>query len=302
MPEFAARLAATYSIVARDPESGDLGVGVQSHYFAVGAVVPWAEAGVGAVATQSFVEPGYGPRMLARLRRGEAPEQALAALGTVDDGSALRQVAVVDARGRAAAHTGTLCIPVAGGELGPDFAAQGNMLRAEAVWRALGPAFAKAEEPLAERLLAALDAAEAAGGDARGRQSAALLVVSGERSDEPWQGRSVDLRVDDHPQPLDELRRLLRIRRAAERFEVARERLGRGDLAGALADVEAARALQPENVEFLFWTGVALANHGRRDEARALLREACAAEPGWRVLASGLVARGLLPDDPGLLA
>lgn len=210
----------TYSLVARDPETGELGVAVQSRSFGTGRVVPWAAAGVGAVATQSFSEPGYGPRGLALMREGATPAAALAELLESDPLRDFRQVAFVDARGKTAIHTGSACIPASGSRSGEGFSAQGNMLRSDEVWQAAADGFAGATGALAERLLAGLDAAEAAGGDFRGMQAGAILVVSAEGSGEIWGDRTVDVRVDDHAEPLAELRRLLRL-------ELAQGRLGR---------------------------------------------------------------------------
>lgn len=203
----------TYSIVARDPETGELGVAVQSRAFGTGAVCPWALPGVGAATTQSFTEISYGPRGLELLAAGRSPREALDELLAADDRQAFRQVAYVDAKGRAAAHTGDACIPACGHRVGENVSGQGNMLASNEVWPALVDAFERAAGPLALRLLDALDAAEAAGGDFRGRQAGGLLVVSGNRDDPPW-SRVVDVRVDDHPEPLRELRRLYELQRA----------------------------------------------------------------------------------------
>ncbi|HWQ29053.1 MAG TPA: DUF1028 domain-containing protein, partial [Dehalococcoidia bacterium] len=205
--------AHTYSIVARDPATGALGVAVQSHYFSVGSIVSWAEAGVGAVATQSIANVDYGPRGLALMREGLSASQALSALLENDPGRDVRQVAMVDARGGVAAHTGTRCIPAAGHLSGDGFSVQANLMANDSVWPAMRDAFERSDGELADRLLAALEAAQNAGGDIRGQQSAALLVVSGERSHEPWRGRLFDLRVEDHPEPVAELKRLVRLRR-----------------------------------------------------------------------------------------
>ena len=210
------RPVSTYSIVARDATTGELGVAVQSHWFSVGAVVPWAASGVGAVATQSFVEVSYGPQGLAAMRRGLAAGAALRELVEQDDHAAVRQVAFVDAQGRTAAHTGESCIPGAGHLSGDGYSVQANLMLTDAVPQAMAAAYENSTGPLAERLMAALDAAQNAGGDIRGRQSAALLVVRGTPSDKPWTDRLVDLRVEDHHRPLEELRRLLQLHRAYE--------------------------------------------------------------------------------------
>jgi uncharacterized Ntn-hydrolase superfamily protein len=214
----------TYSIVARDPVSGDLGVAVQSHYFSVGSVVTWAESGVGAVATQSFAEPAYGPRGLALLRLGVDPVTALAALTSADPEQARRQVAFVDTAGRVAVHTGDLCIEAAGHVAADGVSCQANMMRGPGVWPAMLEAYHATSGDLAEKLMAALDAAEAAGGDIRGRQSAAMLIVKGTSSGQSWQDTVVDLRVEDAADPLGELRRLLSVHRGYQQMEVAEQR------------------------------------------------------------------------------
>ncbi|HEY8156927.1 MAG TPA: DUF1028 domain-containing protein [Myxococcota bacterium] len=294
-------LAATYSIVARDPRTGELGVAVQSSYFSVGTDVSWAEPGVGAIATQAIVEVAYGPKGLALLARGATAQEALDELVARDPLSALRQVAIVDTAGRAAAHTGGACVSACAHALGDGYSVQGNMLASNAVWRAMLPAFEECEGDLAERLMAALEAAERAGGDVRGRQSAALLVVTGERPANSWEGRSFDLHVEDHPRPLEELRRLLTLKRAYALFQQARGTFGAGDLEGALEMVARARKLQPNDFQFAFWTGVALANSGRPEQARAWLAEAFRESDVWRELGRRLREAGLFTGDPTLL-
>jgi len=289
-----ARLAATYSIVVRDPITGEIGVGVQSHYFSVGNAVPWAEPGVGAVATQSIIEVSYGPKGLARLSSGAPAPQVLAELVDQDPGRALRQVAIVDAGGRVACHSGALCIPAFGQAQGRGWSAQGNTLRSDAVWQSMGPAFERSTGSLSERLLCALEAAEVAGGDVRGRQSAAIFVVARDRPANSWEGRIVDLHVEHHARPLEELGRLLTIHRAHGLFGEARQLFGTGDFEPAIGLLEQARKLQPDNIEFGFWTGVAFANAGRKQEARRWLQEAYAADATWRELARRLASIGLL--------
>jgi uncharacterized Ntn-hydrolase superfamily protein len=296
-----ARIVATYSIVARDPESGVFGVAVQSNYFSVGTEVSWAEPGVGAIATQSIVEVSYGPKGLELLSQGKSAGEALEMLVQQDPGAPLRQVAFVDADGRVAAHTGAACVPSCGQVLGPGYSAQGNMLDSDAVLQAMGPAFEETEGDLAERLMAALEAAERAGGDVRGRQSAALVVVAGERQENPWEGRLIDLHVEDDPRPLQELRRLLTIRRAYALFEEARDIAGTGDLDAAVAKTVLALKLQPGNPQFSFWTGVALANARRDEEASRWFAESFAIGEVWRELGRRLLEVGLYSGDPELL-
>jgi uncharacterized Ntn-hydrolase superfamily protein len=295
------RLAATYSIVARDLRTGELGVAVQSSYFSVGTDVSWAQPGVGAIATQAIVEVAYGPLGLALLARGATAQEALGELVARDPLAALRQVAIVDASGRVAAHTGAACVSACAHALGDGYSVQGNMLTSDLVWRAMVPAFEQCEGDLAERLMASLEAAEQAGGDVRGRQSAALLVVTGERPENPWEGRSFDLHVEDHPRPLEELRRLLTLKRAYALFQEARRTFGAGDLEGALQMVAMARKLQPGDPQFAFWTGVALANSGRPEQARKWLGEAFRESGVWRELGRRLQEAGLFTGDPGLL-
>ena len=297
----AGRIAGTYSIVARDPQAGELGVAVQSHYFSVGSVVPWAEPGVGAIATQAMLNAAYGPRGLALLREGATPREALDALLPEDEGREARQVAIVDTSGRVAVHTGDACIEAAGHLAGEEHTVQGNMLRSDRVWKAMSGAYLGAEGELGDRLLVALEAAEREGGDVRGRQSAALLVVSGERSDRPWEQKRIDLRVEDHPDPLVELRRLLAIHRAYGLLGRAGNAAGTGDLESARELFRSAQELYPENPEFSFWAAVTLARAGQVDEAAALLRSAYDVDPGWRELVRRLPATGLLPADRGLI-
>jgi uncharacterized Ntn-hydrolase superfamily protein len=297
----ASRPVATYSIVARDPATGQLGVAVQSHWFSVGSVVPWAEAGVGAVATQSFVEPSYGPLGLALMKAGRTAPETLAALLAADAGREVRQVGMVDAQGRVATHTGKLDIPAAGGQAGHQYVVQANLMEKPTVWPAMAKAFEAAKGELAERMLAALDAAEAEGGDIRGRQSAALLIVKGTASGRPWADRVYDLRVEDHPQPLAELRRLVTVARAYNRMNHGDECVAAKDWPCAEREYSAAQALQPDNAEMAFWAAVALASNGRLEAARPLFARAFQADERWRELARRLPSVEQLPSDPALL-
>jgi uncharacterized Ntn-hydrolase superfamily protein len=276
-------------------------VAVQSHYFSVGSIVSWAEPGVGAVATQSVVEPAYGPRGLGQLRRGASAPDALRRLLGDDEQQAVRQVAIVDNHGRVAVHTGARCITEAGHRVADGVSAQANMMARPTVPDAMVEAFRARGGELAERLLAALEAAEREGGDIRGRQSAALVVVAPRASGQPMEDRPVDLRVDDHPDPVVELRRLLELHGAYQRVEVGDELAAAGDLEGALAEYRSAHSSQPNNAELAFWHGVALAANGREAEARELLERAYAEREGWRELLRRLPAAGLFPDDDELL-
>lgn len=295
------RPVATYSIVARDPQTGQIGVAVQSHWFSVGSMVSWAEAGVGAVATQSFVDPSYGPLGLDLMRAGKSAPEALRALLVADEQQEVRQVGMIDARGGLATHTGSLCIPEAGGQTGDHYAVQANLMHRDTVWPAMARAFEQAKGDLAERMLAALDAAEAEGGDIRGRQSAALVVVGGEATGRPWAGRLFDLRVEDHPDPLTELRRLVGIQRAYNNMTAGDDCLAVQDWPCAEREYGTARRLQPENAEMAFWYAVALATGGKLATARPLFAQAFAADPRWRELVSRLPAVEQLPNDPDLL-
>lgn len=269
----------TYSIVARDPETLELGVAVQSHWFSVGSVVPFARAGVGAAAVQSVPDPEAGPAMLAALAEGQDARDALRAVVAGDDEAAMRQTGVVDARGGVAAWTGPGCVRFAGDVQGPGFSAQANMMLRDGVPEAMVAAFLGAEGPLAERLLTALDAAEEHGGDVRGRQSAALLVVPSDPALPPH-ARSVDLRVEDHPQPVTELWRLLVLHRAYELAGRADELVAQGRHDEANALYERAAQLAPDSDELLFWAGLA-----RGAEAGLpLVRQAIQRNPRWSEL------------------
>jgi uncharacterized Ntn-hydrolase superfamily protein len=271
----------TYSIVARDPETGELGVAVQSHWFSVGAIVPWARPGVGAVATQANVEIRYGPRGLELMAEGRSPEEALAELVAEDPGSAGRQLAIVDAAGRVAAHTGMSTIPFAGHVTGDGVSCQANIMASERVWPAMLEAFSAAAGRLSERLMVALEAAEAEGGDLRGRQSSAILVVPAEGE---WWESVVSLRVEDHPEPLGELRRLLRIHRAYQLANRADELANDGRFDEAARVSRDASELEPDNHELRFWAGLGAAQFGDLETGVAEVRAAIAAHPQWRVL------------------
>lgn len=297
----ASRMAHTYSIVARDPATGEIGVAVQSHWFGVGSLVAWAEAGVGAVATQSLVDPAYGPLGLTLMRSGKSPEEALKALTAGDPTPAIRQVAMLDVKGRVAAHTGEGCIAAAGHVVGEGFSVQANLMRSDAIWPAMAKAFRESRGSLAERMLAALDAAEAAGGDIRGRQSAALKVVSGASTGRPWVDTIHDLRVDDHPEPLKELRRLVRLQTAYRHAGHGDDLMGEKRVDEALVAYREAARIAPEIEELPFWTAVTLAGIGRVDEALPIFAETFAKNADYRTLVPRLAKAGLLPDDPALL-
>lgn len=287
----------TYSIVARDPETGDLGVAVQSHWFAAGLVC-WARAGVGAVATQATVLVDHGPLGLELMAGGASAPEALEARLAADADREHRQVAMIDVRGRVAAHTGASCIRDAGHRLGEASSCQANMMRRDTVWDAMDETFSGSSGDLAERLLGALEAAEAEGGDIRGRQAARILVVRAEATARPWEDVLVDLRVDDHPAPLPELRRLLTLQRAYDRLERAEEMELAGDVDGSFAERQVAMAAVPDNPEIAFWAAISLAAHGRVEDARSALAAALPADPGWAELLRRLADQRLIELTP----
>lgn len=280
----------TYSIVARDAKTGEFGVAVQSHYFQVGPTVPWALSGVGAVATQSRVNVSYGPLGLEYLRAGYTAEQTLIALTSGDSQPEIRQCAIVDAAGNVAAHTGSKCIAAAGHQTGDGFSCQANLMEKDTVWAAMAEAYTSTDAPLAERMMAALEAAEAEGGDIRGKQSAAMLVVSGKPAGRSWEDRVIDLRVEDAAEPLPELRRLLRIKRALQTVAEADRLALAGDKPGAANKRRQGLALAPEMIELRFWTGITTAEAGDIDGAIPLLAEVVRKDPRWLETMRRLVA------------
>jgi uncharacterized Ntn-hydrolase superfamily protein len=303
-PAAADPLVHTYSIVARDPQTGEMGVAVQSHWFAVGSIVTWGEAGVGVVATQSLVDPAYGPKGLELMRQGVAAPDALDRLVAADTGRSGRQVAMLDAQGRVKAYTGPSAIAAAGHQVGAQYSVQANMMGRPTVWPAMAKAFEAATGPLADRLIAALEAAEREGGDVRGRQSAAILVVKATGTGKPWVGgdRIFDLRVDDHPQPVEELKRLVRLQKAYARANHGDELMNEKKVEAALAEYAAAATLAPEIVELSFWQAATLASIGKEAEAAPIFRAVFAKEPIWADLLERLPAAGLFPNDPALIA
>lgn len=286
--------AHTFSIVARDPATRQMGVAVQSHWFSTGSLVTWAEAGVGVVATQSMVEVSYGPKGLEGMRSGKPPQAILDELLAKDEGRELRQVALVNALGLVAAHTGSRCIAEAGHETGEQFSVQANMMLKNTVWHAMAAAFTSTSGELSERLMAALDAAQGEGGDIRGKQSAAMLVVKGEKVANPWQGILVDLRVDDHPEPLQELRRLLIVNKAYESMNQGDAFLAEGKINEAFVAYDTAARLAPEIIELPFWQAVTLAESNRMAEALPIFRRIFNEDPNWLELVKRLPAAGLL--------
>jgi uncharacterized Ntn-hydrolase superfamily protein len=291
----------TFSIVARDSLTGDIGVAVQSHWFSVGSLVTWAEAGVGAVATQSFVDPAYGPLGLDLMRAGKTAQQALAALLAGDPGKDVRQVAMIDVKGDVAAHTGTKCIPGAGHIVGKNYSVQANLMLNDKIWPAMSKAFESAPGDLADRMLAALDAAQSVGGDIRGKQSAAMIIVKAHPTGRPWADRVLELRIEDHPEPLKELRRLVSVHRAYEHMNNGDLAVEHNDVDAALREYGAAEAMFPDNLEMKFWHAVALVNVGRVDQSLPVFREIFEKDMNWATLIPRLPAVGQLTADDAVV-
>lgn len=288
-------LAHTFSIVARDSISGEMAVAVQSHWFSVGTSVSWAEAGVGAIATQSFINKSFGPRGLTLLKSGLTAQQTLDSLLGGDEGREVRQVGIVDRWGNVATHTGNACIQYACQLQGKGFSVQANMMLGEKVCASMFAAFeASAGKPIAERLLIALEAAQKAGGDIRGSQSAALLVVPAVSEGKPWEERTVDLRVDDSSEPIRELRRLYTVHLAYEHMNRGDLAVEKNDMAEAMEEYGAAMKLFPGNVEMQYWTAVTLANNHELSRALPLFKKVFAADKNWKELTGRLPAVNLL--------
>jgi uncharacterized Ntn-hydrolase superfamily protein len=291
----------TYSILAIDHESGQMGVAVQSHWFSVGSVVSWAEAGVGVVATQSMVEASYGPIGLLLMKNGKSAPNALKALLETDKTPHVRQIAMLDCQGNVAFHTGSDCIPKAGHCQGNGFSCQANMMENDTVPQAMANAFASSRGELADRLLAALVAAEKEGGDIRGKQSAALLIVNTKPTAEPWKNRLFDLRVDDHPDPVNELQRLVKIAKAYLHMNQGDEYLAVKDTKNALVEYSKAMEIYSDNIEIVFWPAVTMAAEGHIEESLPLFQKVFAKNPKYMELLKRLPAVHQFPDDPVLL-
>ena len=291
------RPVSTYSIVAYDEKTGQLGVAVQSHWFSVGTVVPWAKAGIGAVATQSIAEPSYGPNGLALMEEGVPADEALKSLLAKDSGENVRQIGMVDAQGNVGVHTGSRCIRYAGHKIGRHFTVQANIMEKPTVPNAMAKAFENSKGDLAERMLAALEAAENEGGDLRGRQSAAMLVVSGEPTGDPWKDRIVDINIADHEDPLAELRRLLTISKAYYHAQKGDEYMEKDEMEKALVEYSAAAKLYPENPELPFWTAVTLAETGDLKKALPIFKDVFEKNENLRELIPRIVESGFLKDD-----
>jgi len=291
----------TYSIVAFDRNTGEFGAAVQSHWFSVGSIVPWAESGVGAIATQSFVEVSYGPLGLELMRAGKSAEEALSALVRADKNESVRQVAMVDAQGRVAAHTGKNCIPEAGHFIGDGFSCQANLMLKNTVWKAMAQAYQSAEGELVDRLLAALEAAEREGGDIRGKQSAAIIIVKGKSSGVWWKDRIYDLRVEDHRDPVGELKRLVRLNKAYNYMNRGDELLTENKVEEAMKSYTTAMEMYPENAEMIFWPAVTMAASGKVEESLPLFKKVFALDSNWALLVPRLPKVGQLPQDEELI-
>ena len=296
------RPISTYSIVALDETTGELGVAVQSHWFSVGFLVPWAKAGVGAVATQSFVKVDYGPDGLQLMESGITAVDALKTLTSKDDGEAVRQVGMIDIKGNVAAHTGSRCIKYAGHIVGENYSVQANMMANGTVPKAMAVAFEETKGDLADRMMAALEAAEAEGGDIRGKQSAAMVIVSGEPSGVEWKDTKLNLRIEDHPTPLIELKRLIRVHRAYQHANMGDHYMETEEIDKALIEYSKAAEYYPENAELPYWSAVALANGGRLEEALPVFRSVFQRNPDLKTMTPRLVKSGLLPDDKSLIS
>jgi len=296
------RPISTYSIVALDETTGELGVAVQSHWFSVGFLVPWAKAGVGAVATQSFVKVDYGPDGLQLMESGITAVDALKTLTSKDEGEAVRQVGMIDIKGNVAAHTGSRCIKYAGHIVGKNYSVQANMMANGTVPKAMAVAFEKTKGDLADRMMAALEAAEAEGGDIRGKQSAAMVIVSGEPSGVDWKDTKLSLRIEDHPTPLIELKRLIRVHRAYQHANMGDHYMETEEIDKALIEYSKAAEYYPENAELPYWSAVALANGGRLEEALPVFRSVFQRNPDLKTMTPRLVKSGLLPDDKSLIS
>ena len=291
----------TYSIVARDSETGEMGVAVQSHWFSIGSLVPWAEAGVGAVATQSFIDVRYGTTGLKLMRDGWDASKTLEALKTADSHPEVRQVAMIDAKGNVAAHTGDKCIKFAGHKIGKNFSVQANLMLEEGVIEAMENTFLNSSGTLAERMLKVLEAAQTKGGDIRGKQSAAIIVVKAISTGRPWEDRIVDLHVEDNPHPVRELKRLYKLHTAYEHMNKGDLAIEENNVEAALKEYGAAERLFPDNMEMKFWHAVSLVNAKRIDESLVLFKKIFAVDDNWRHLVPRLSAVSILPEDKKII-
>jgi uncharacterized Ntn-hydrolase superfamily protein len=294
-------LAHTFSIVARDPQTGEMGVAVQSHWFSVGSIVAWGEAGVGVVATQSFVNPSFGQRGLELLKTGKTAQEVVEELIASDEGRDVRQLAIVDSKGNSFAYTGAKCISEAGHIVGNNYSVQANMMLNNSVWGEMSKAFENTKGPLAERLIAALEAAQNVGGDIRGQQSACLLVVRGGATGNLWEDRLIDLRVEDNPNPVVEIKRLLSVYRAYEHMNKGDLAVEKNDMKLAMDEYNAAMKMFPDNLEMKYWTAVTLANTGEIEKALPIFKEIFSKDFNWKELTKRLPTVGLLTVNAEIL-
>lgn len=281
---YADKFAHTFSIVARDSITGEMGVAVQSHWFSVGSIVGWGEAGVGVIATQSFVNPAYGPDGLKLLKEGKSPEEVVKILTEADSGRDVRQLAVLDTNGRTASYTGKKCIPPAGNIAENNFSVQANLMSNGKVWSEMAKAFKETPGALPERMIAALEAGQAVGGDVRGKQSASILVVKANSTGKIWEDRYIDLRVEDNAEPIKELKRLLKIFRAYEHMNAGDVAVEKDDMTAAIKEYATAQSMFPENVEMKFWHAVTLVNKGKTQDAMPLFKDVFTKEANWVIL------------------
>lgn len=289
------KFAHTFSIVARDKSTGEMAVGVQSHWFSVGTLVAWGKSGIGVVATQSFVNPAFGPEGLKLMEEGKNAREALELLIAGDDGRDFRQVALLDARGIVNAFTGKKCVESAHHIVGDNFSVQANMMLNNKVVPAMAEAFKKYNNlPLAERVLKVLEAAQKEGGDIRGKQSAAIIVVNAEKTDKPWLDKKVDLRIDDDENPIPALGRLLSIHRAYEHMNKGDLAVELNDMKTALTEYESAEKMFPNNLEMKYWKAIAMANNNQLDKALPIFKEIFAKDKNWREMTKRLPKAGLL--------
>jgi len=287
-------LVSTYSIVARDPDTGEMGVAVQSHWFSVGTIVSWGEAGVGVVATQSFVNPAFGPDGLELLKSGMTADKVVDKLIADDEGRDVRQLAIIDVNGNVKSYTGKNCIPGAGNIVGENYSVQANLMLNDKVPGAMSKAFEEATGTLAERMMAALFAAQEVGGDIRGKQSAAILVVKGESTGKVWEDRLIDLRVEDSPEPLQELKRLLKVHQAYNHMNAGDLAVEHGDIELAMKEYSTAEEMFPDNEEMIYWHAVTLATNGDVDASLPLFKDVFNRNENWKILTPRLVPIGML--------
>ncbi len=287
--------AHTFSIVARDKVTGEMAVAVQSHWFAVGTSVSWGKSGVGVVATQSFINPSYGPEGFQLMEEGKSASEVLKYLVEKDAARDVRQVAMLDVHGNVNAFTGDKCIVYANQIVGDNFSVQANMMLTDKVVPAMAKTFRESENiALAERMIRVLKAAQKEGGDIRGKQSAALIVVGPNKVKEPWKDKIVDLRVDDHEDPITELERLLNVHHAYSFMNKGDLAVEYNDMKTALKEYGAAQKLFPENLEMKYWTAIALANNKDFKKALPIFKEVFKKDKNWKTLTERLTKNGLL--------